>query len=82
MRVEPNLTAGAATGDRTVYLADRRFGPREALRLAVHEVLGHLTSAANGRVQPLRIMEWGTGFSFADPTWYHTFVATTGTVLS
>jgi hypothetical protein len=66
VRVEPNLTAGAATGDRTVYLADRRFGPREALRLAVHEVLGHLTSAANGRTQPLRILEWGTGFSFAD----------------
>ncbi|HKU39160.1 MAG TPA: tyrosine/phenylalanine carboxypeptidase domain-containing protein, partial [Polyangiales bacterium] len=66
VRVEPNLTAGAATGDRTVYLADRRFGPREALRLAVHEVLGHLTSAANGRAQPLRILEWGTGFAFAD----------------
>jgi uncharacterized protein (TIGR02421 family) len=66
VRVEPNLTAGAATGDRTVYLADRHFGPREALRLAVHEVLGHLTSAANGRAQPLRILEWGTGFAFAD----------------
>lgn len=66
VKVEPNLTAGAATGDRTVFLADRRFGPREALRLAVHEVLGHLTSAANGRKQPLRIMEWGTGFAFAD----------------
>jgi hypothetical protein len=66
VKVEPNLTAGAATGDRTVYLADRHFGPREALRLAVHEVLGHLTSAANGRTQPLRILEWGTGFAFAD----------------
>ncbi|HET6337924.1 MAG TPA: tyrosine/phenylalanine carboxypeptidase domain-containing protein [Polyangiales bacterium] len=66
VRVEPNLTAGAATGDKTVFLADRHFGPREALRLAVHEVLGHLTSAANGRTQPLRIMEWGTGFAFAD----------------
>ncbi len=66
VRVEPNLTAGAATGDKTVYLADRHFGPREALRLAVHEVLGHLTSAANGRNQPLRILEWGTGFAFAD----------------
>jgi hypothetical protein len=66
VRVEPNLTAGAATGDKTVFLADRHFGPREALRLAVHEVLGHLTSAANGRSQPLRILEWGTGFAFAD----------------
>jgi uncharacterized protein (TIGR02421 family) len=66
VRVEPNLTAGAATGDRTVFLADRRFGRREALRLSVHEVLGHLTSAANGRAQPLRILEWGTAFAFAD----------------
>jgi uncharacterized protein (TIGR02421 family) len=66
VRVEPNLTAGAATGDRTVYVADRRFSPREAWRLALHEVLGHLTSAANGRSQPLRLLEWGTAFSFAD----------------
>ena len=66
VKVEPKLTDGAATGDRTVYLADRKFGTREALRLAVHEVLGHLTSAANGRAQPLRILEWGTGFAFAD----------------
>jgi uncharacterized protein (TIGR02421 family) len=66
VRVEPNLTAGAATGDRTVYLADRAFAQREAQRLAVHEVLGHLASAANGRAQPLRLLEWGTGFAFAD----------------
>jgi uncharacterized protein (TIGR02421 family) len=66
VRVEPNLTAGAATGDRTVYVADRLFSPREAWRLALHEVLGHLTSAANGRKQPLRLLEWGTAFSFAD----------------
>jgi uncharacterized protein (TIGR02421 family) len=66
VRVEPNLTAGAATGDRTVYVADRCFAPREAWRLALHEVLGHLTSAANGRAQPLRLLEWGTANSFAD----------------
>jgi hypothetical protein len=64
--VEPNLAAGAASGDRTVYIAARSFGTREALRLAVHEVLGHLTSAANGRAQPLRLIEWGTADSFAD----------------
>jgi hypothetical protein len=29
-------------------------------------VLGHLTSAANGSAQPLRLLEWGTAFSFAD----------------
>ncbi len=66
IRVEANLSAGAATGDHTVYLADRAFGAREALRLAVHEVLGHLTSAANGREQPIRLPEWGTAGSFAD----------------
>jgi uncharacterized protein (TIGR02421 family) len=66
VRVEPNLTAGAATGERTVYVADRLFGAREAWRLALHEVLGHLTSAANGSAQPLRLLEWGTASSFAD----------------
>jgi hypothetical protein len=66
VRVEPNLAAGAASGDRTVYIADRLFGEREAQRLAVHEVLGHLTSAANGRTQSLRLLEWGTAQSFAD----------------
>ena len=66
VRVEPNLTAGAASGDQTVYVADRHFSRREAWRLALHEVLGHLTSAANGRAQPLRLLEWGTAFSFAD----------------
>ena len=66
VRVEPNLTAGAASGDRTVFLADRLFTPREAWRLAVHEVLGHLTAAENGGLQPLRLLEWGTAFSFAD----------------
>jgi uncharacterized protein (TIGR02421 family) len=66
VRVEPNLTAGAATGDRTVFIADRTFTLREAWRLALHEVLGHLTAAENGRQQPLRLLEWGTGFCFAD----------------
>ncbi len=66
VRVEPNLAAGAAAGDRTVYIADRAFGVREAVRLAVHEVLGHLTAASNGRMQPIRLPEWGTAGSFAD----------------
>jgi uncharacterized protein (TIGR02421 family) len=66
VRVEPNLTAGAATGDRTVFIADRAFSLREAWRLALHEVLGHLTAAENGRQQPLRLLEWGSAFSFAD----------------
>jgi len=66
VRVEPKLTAGAATGDRTVFIADRRFSLREAWRLALHEVLGHLTAAENGRRQLLRLLEWGSAFCFAD----------------
>lgn len=66
VQVEPRLAAGAATGERTVFIADRKFGAHEALRLAVHEVLGHLTVAANGRAQPMRLLEWGTAGSFAD----------------
>jgi uncharacterized protein (TIGR02421 family) len=66
VQLEPRLAAGAATGDMTVYVATRHFGVREALRLAVHEVLGHVVASANGRLQPLRILEWGTAGSFAD----------------
>ncbi len=65
IRVEPRLSAGAATGDRTVFLADRRFGSRESLRFAVHEVLGHAVAAANARMQPIRLFELGTAGSFS-----------------
>ena len=66
VRVDPRLAAGAAAGERTVFLANRDFGHVEARRLAVHEVLGHLVAAANGRTQPLRLLEWGTAGSFVD----------------
>jgi hypothetical protein len=66
VRIEPRLSAGAATGERTVFLAPRRFGRTEARRLAVHEVLGHLLSAANAREQPLHLLTWGTAGSFVD----------------
>jgi len=66
VRVEPRLASGAAAGEHTVFLASRRFGRVEAQRLAVHEVLGHLVAAHNGRKQALRIFEWGTAESFAD----------------
>ncbi|HJL37153.1 MAG TPA: DUF1704 domain-containing protein, partial [Polyangiaceae bacterium LLY-WYZ-15_(1-7)] len=66
VRVEPGLVANAAAGERTVFLADRRFGRREALRLGVHEVLGHLVAAANGRSQPLALLSVGTAGSVAD----------------
>jgi hypothetical protein len=64
LRVDPRLSAGAATGDRTIFIADRRFGRREALRFAVHEILGHAVAAANARDQPFRIFELGTAGSF------------------
>jgi hypothetical protein len=66
VRVEPRLAAGAATGDRVVLVAQRKFGEREACRLAVHEVLGHLVAAHNGRAQPLLVLELGTAGSFVD----------------
>ena len=65
IKVEPRLSAGAATGDRTVFLAERRFGRRESLRFAVHEVLGHAVAAANARAQPIRLFEIGTAGSFS-----------------
>ncbi len=65
IKVEPRLSAGAATGDRTIFLADRRFGRRESLRFAVHEVLGHAVAAANARDQPIRIFEIGTAGAFS-----------------
>lgn len=66
VKIEPGLVANAAAGERTVFLADRRFGAREAQRLAVHEVLGHLVAAANGRAQPLALLSVGTAGAFED----------------
>ncbi len=66
VRVEAGLVANAACGERTIFLADRRFGVHEARRLAVHEVLGHLVAAANGRAQPLALLQVGTAGSLAD----------------
>ncbi len=66
VRVEPGLVANAACGERTIFLADRRFGAREARRIALHEVLGHLVAAANGRAQPLALLQVGTAGSLAD----------------
>jgi hypothetical protein len=64
--VHPQLLSKAAAGERTVYLADARFGAREGLRLAVHEVFGHLVSAANARHQPHALLRLGTARSFED----------------
>ncbi len=66
VRVDPGLIASAAVGERTVFIADRMFGAREARRLAVHEVYGHLVSAFNGRAQPLGVLAIGTAGSYGD----------------
>ncbi|HEX5657542.1 MAG TPA: tyrosine/phenylalanine carboxypeptidase domain-containing protein [Polyangiales bacterium] len=66
VRVEPRLASLAATGERTVFLADRRFTQREARRLTAHEVFGHLVVAANARAQPLRLLQIGLAGSFSD----------------
>lgn len=64
--ISDELSSRAAAGDRTVYLANARFGAREAKRLAVHEVLGHLVSAANAMRQPTHALLLGTARSFED----------------
>ena len=66
VRVDPDLIANAAVGERTVFIADRRFGAREARRLATHEVYGHLVSAFNGRTQVLGVLAIGTAGSYGD----------------
>ncbi len=66
VKVEPRLAAGAATGDRTIFLADRRFGVRESRRLIAHEILGHAVAAENGRYWPLGIFSAGAADAFAD----------------
>lgn len=66
VRVDPDLIANAAVGERTVFIADRLFGAHEAQRLATHEVYGHLVSAFNGRTQALGIFAIGTAGSYGD----------------
>ena len=66
VRVDPDLIANAAVGERTVFIADRHFGAHEAQRLATHEVYGHLVSAFNGRTQMLGVFAIGTAGSFGD----------------
>ncbi|MDB4990273.1 MAG: hypothetical protein JWN04_5451, partial [Myxococcaceae bacterium] len=66
VKVEPRLASLAATGERTVFLADQLFTVREARRLTAHEVFGHLVVAANARAQPLRLLQIGLASSFAD----------------
>lgn len=65
-RIDPRLVANAAAGGQTVFIAPRFFGEREAQRIAVHEVFGHVVAGANGREQRLRILELGTARSFED----------------
>jgi len=66
VRVDANLIANAAVGERTVFIADRLFGAHEAQRLATHEVYGHLVSAFNGRAQLLGVLAIGTAGSYGD----------------
>jgi len=66
VRVDSGLIANAAVGERTVFIADRIFGAREARRLAVHEVFGHLVSSFNGRTQLLGVLAVGTARSYGD----------------
>ena len=66
VRIEPRLASLAATGERTVFLAERAFSEHEARRLVAHEVFVHLVVAANARHQPMRLLQVGLSGSFAD----------------
>lgn len=66
VRIEPRLAAGAATGEQTIFVADRRFGERELRRLVAHEVLGHAVVAHNARRFPVALFVVGTAGAFAD----------------
>jgi len=63
---EPRLLALAAAGEGTVWLSASHYELREAYRLAVHEVMGHLACARNGTRQPWAIFAVGTAQSFED----------------
>ncbi|MEM9860688.1 MAG: tyrosine/phenylalanine carboxypeptidase domain-containing protein [Myxococcota bacterium] len=66
VRIEPSMTSLAAAGERTVYLSDRPLPRREALRIAVHELLGHLTSSANSRLHRFDLPRAGSAGSLRD----------------
>jgi hypothetical protein len=66
VKIEPRLAAGAATGEHTIFVADRRFGARERVRLCAHEVLGHAVVGHNARSWPVGLFVAGTAGAFAD----------------
>lgn len=66
VQVEAKLVSSAAAGERTVFISPRSISAREAHRLAVHEVLGHLVAAANARAQKLALFRVGSATAFAD----------------
>lgn len=66
IKVDPRLAAQAASGTRTVFLAGRPVAVREAVRLALHEVIGHLLSSRNAEAQTLHLLRVGTCESFED----------------
>ena len=64
--IREDLVASAAASGSWIWIANRPFGAREALRCAVHEVLGHLASTLNARAQSARIFQLGTAGAFED----------------
>lgn len=66
VRVEDSLVANAVASGRWVLIANRHVGPREALRCAVHEVLGHVVATLNASAQTHSIFTVGTAGAFED----------------
>ncbi len=66
VKVEKNLVANAAAGEKTVFISERPLGEREVYRLAAHEILAHLVAAANARAQRVGLWQVGSAGSFGD----------------
>lgn len=66
VRFEPSLVAEAAAGERTLHLRPRALHIRDVVRLAAHEIHGHLVAAENATLQPLLLLRIGCAGSWED----------------
>ncbi len=63
---EPNLASHAATSSNRVWYSQAQLPAQDVLRLAVHEIAGHMLARRNARQQPYAILRVGTARSFRD----------------
>lgn len=71
IEVRDDLYAAAATGDDTIYVArGRRLTPRDADRIALHEVYGHAAPRARAKSSGLGLLSIGTAGGADDQEGY------------